>query len=99
MSGDIFINYSGVNNVIEDMQSANNAIQGVLNNLQDEIQPLRATWAGTSEDAWVAVQNRWDADMADMNRVLSQASVTLGDMSSNTANTDNNVAAGWQGIH
>ncbi len=56
--GDIYVNYGHVDNVEQALNDADNAIQRVLNQLQDVINPLRATWSGVSEDEYIQVQTR-----------------------------------------
>jgi len=97
-SGEIFMNYTGVNNTIEDMESANIAIMNILETLEDEIQPLRATWSGPSEQEYEICQAKWVADMTDMFRMLGQAGDTLQQMALNTSSTDAGTADGWASV-
>jgi 6 kDa early secretory antigenic target len=95
----IYVNYSGTSNVVDDLSQADNAIQAVLTNLQDAINPLRATWSGASDDEYTTVQNRWNNDMAQMQAMLPQYSSTLDNMSNNYSSTDNRIAGQWAGIN
>jgi WXG100 family type VII secretion target len=95
----IYVNYSATSNVVDDLAQADNAIQGVLSNLQDAITPLRATWSGASDDEYTIVQNRWNNDMAQMQAMLPKYSQTLDNMSGNYSTTDNRIAANWAGIN
>ena len=97
--GDIYVNYGNVGNVEDALQDANQQINAVLANLADMVQTLRATWAGVSEDEYIMVQNRWNADTADMQNVLVKYNSTLSEMSYNYGNTDNNLAIQWSEIH
>lgn len=98
MSGDIYIAYAGVGSVIEELGNSNRAINTILENLAEAIQPLTATWAGDSEQEYIQVQARWNADMTDMTTVLVQATQCLGDISYNTSRTDLGVAGQWAAI-
>jgi len=97
--GDIYVNYGHVGNVEDALQDADNQINAVLANLNDMVQTLRATWAGVSEDEYIMVQTRWNNDTADMQNVLARYNSTLGEMSYNYGNTDNNLAIQWSEIH
>jgi WXG100 family type VII secretion target len=91
----IYVNYSATSNVVDDLSQADNAIQGVLTNLQDAITPLRATWSGASDDEYSIVQARWTNDMTQMQAMLPKYSQTLDSMGNNYSNTDNRIAGQW----
>jgi WXG100 family type VII secretion target len=95
----IYINYTATSNIIDDLTQADSAIQGALNNLQDAIGPLRATWSGASDDEYSIVQTRWNNDMAQMQSLLPVYSNTLHDMSHNYNGTDLRIAGQWAGIN
>jgi WXG100 family type VII secretion target len=91
----IYVNYSATSNVVDDLSQADNAIQGVLTNLQDAITPLRATWSGASDDEYSIVQARWTNDMTQMQAMLPHYSATLDRMGDNYSSTDNRIAGQW----
>jgi WXG100 family type VII secretion target len=96
--GQIYVDYGQVNNVHQALQDADRAIQTVLTNLEDVIQPLRASWSGASEAEYTAVQARWNNDIGEMNSLLTQYGSTLDDMTVNYGNTDNHLALQWSSI-
>jgi 6 kDa early secretory antigenic target len=95
---EIYVNYGTVSNVGQALADADAAIQRVLGELQDVINPLRASWSGASEAEYVAVQNRWNNDINQMNALLSRYGSTLDEMSVNYGTTDNNLALQWSSI-
>jgi early secretory antigenic target protein ESAT-6 len=96
--GEIYVNYGNVSNVGQALADANNQIQNVINQLEDVIGPLTATWSGASETEYTAVQARWNNDTADMNSLLTRYASTLDEMTTNYGNTDNNLAFQWASI-
>ena len=94
----IYVDYGQVNNVHQALQDADMAIQRVLGQLEDVINPLRASWSGASEAEYTTVQARWNNDLTQMNSLLSQYGSTLDDMTVNYGNTDNNLALQWSSI-
>ncbi len=94
----IYVNYGTVSNVGQALVDADGAIQRVLTELADVINPLRATWSGASEAEYVNVQNRWNNDIATMNALLAKYGSTLDDMTVNYGTTDNNLALQWGAI-
>jgi 6 kDa early secretory antigenic target len=92
---DIYVNYNSVGAVVDALVQADKSIQGVLNDLQNTIRPLQATWSGASDDEYTSVQNRWNNDMAQMQSMLNQYSQSVNDASDTYNNTDNRIAGNW----
>ena len=95
---EIYVNYGRVDNVGLALADAVNAIQTILDGLQGAIQPLRATWAGVSEDEYEGVQLRWSDDITGMTSALSTYNDVLSQMKINYSQTDNGLALDWQEI-
>ncbi|HET7014921.1 MAG TPA: WXG100 family type VII secretion target [Streptosporangiaceae bacterium] len=94
----IYVDYGQVSNVHQALQDADRAIQSVLTQLEDVINPLRASWSGASEAEYTAVQARWNNDLNQMNSLLNQYAGTLDDMTVNYGTTDNHLALQWSSI-
>jgi WXG100 family type VII secretion target len=97
--GDIYVNYGAVSSVETALQDADIQIKNVLENLEQVISGLQSTWDGVSEAEYIQVQARWNNDITDMSSVLKNYIGTLGEMSWNYGNTDNNLAFRWSEIH
>jgi WXG100 family type VII secretion target len=93
--GQIYVDYGNVSTVYQTLEEADAHIQQVLTQLEDVINPLRASWAGASESEYVQVQARWNSDMGQMNALLSTYRNTLDEMTNNYGTTDNNLAMQW----
>lgn len=91
----IYVNYSGVSNVLDELTQADQTIQAQLTELQQHIQPLQATWLGISDDEYTTVQNKWNAHMLTMQQTLNAAHTCLSEMAINYGQTDNSLAAQW----
>ncbi len=96
--GQIYVDYGSVSNVYQALEDADMAIQRVLTQLEDVINPLRASWSGASEAEYTAVQSRWNNDMGQMNALLGAYRNTLDDMTVNYGTTDNHLAFQWSSI-
>jgi len=66
--------------------------------LEDVINPLRASWSGASETEYTSVQARWNNDMGQMNSLLGTYRNTLDEMTNNYGTTDNSLANQWSSI-
>jgi 6 kDa early secretory antigenic target len=96
--GQIYVDYGHVGNVDQALTDADNAIRRVLDELQDVINPLRASWSGASEAEYLKVQARWNSDLGQMNALLTHYASTLSEMTINYNSTDNDLALQWSAI-
>jgi WXG100 family type VII secretion target len=94
----IYVNYGQVTNVEEVLQDGTKQIEALLDNLNQQIQPLRATWAGVSDEEYNQVQARWNNDVGQMSSILVRYAGTLSNMQYNYSNTDSNLAFQWASI-
>jgi WXG100 family type VII secretion target len=97
--GDIFVNYSGVNDVETALQDCDKAVGQILDEVNTAIQPMMSSWQGSSQEAYGQVQTKWNSDLTDMQSVLSQYAPTLDEMKLNYGNTDNSLALQWSAIN
>jgi early secretory antigenic target protein ESAT-6 len=94
----IYVDYGNVSNVYQSLEEADAQIQQVLTQLEDVINPLRASWSGASETEYTSVQARWNNDMGQMNSLLGTYRNTLDEMTNNYGTTDNSLANQWSSI-
>jgi WXG100 family type VII secretion target len=95
----IYVNYGVVTDVYNALVDADRAIQTVMDELQTTIAGLQATWSGLSDAEYTQVQAYWNAQMTDMNQVLTHFHGTLDEMAINYSNTDNKLAFQWSAVH
>jgi WXG100 family type VII secretion target len=95
---EIYVNYSGVENMEEALAQANAAISQILTDLQPTYTALENTWTGTSYNAYVNCQTACTNDMNSMGQILVTYNQTLSNMKENYFNTDRNLALAWEGI-
>lgn len=78
-----------------DINSTSARINGQLDDLKAQLQPMVSTWEGGSSIAYQEAQARWDQAAAELNQVLATISRTV--TSGNDAMSDVNraAAASW----
>lgn len=96
--GDIYVQYGQVNDVEDVLNNCTNAVGRILNEIMTAVQPLVASWEGSSQDAYQQIQQKWNSDTQDMQTVLQRYAPTLDEMKVNYSNTDNNLALQWSSI-
>lgn len=55
------------------------ALQTTLDQMERKLEALRTEWAGGAQEAYFTAKASWDAGMADLQEVLSQVIVLIGD--------------------
>lgn len=96
--GDIYVQYGAVNDVEDVLNDCTNAVGQILDQINSAVQPLIASWEGSSQDAYRQIQQKWNSDTQDMQTVLQKYAPTLDEMKINYSNTDNNLALQWSSI-
>src|SRR5260370_38676634 len=90
--GDIYSNYRCFTNVVDVLQTSTRAVGQILDEINTAIQPMMASWEGSSVQAYTQVQTVWNQKTTDMQNVLSQYGPVLDEMKDNYATTANNHA-------
>jgi WXG100 family type VII secretion target len=79
------VDYGHVSNAEQALADARDAIAQILDDTQAAVSRLEGTWAGTSQDEYQAVQQRWLDDLQQMNTVLGEYIGVLNQMAVNSS--------------
>jgi len=94
----IHVDYGHVTDVYDALVHATEQIKQIIENLENEVKPLEASWIGVSRDEYSGVKVRYTNDTANMSQTLGNSAGTLSEMSYNYQSTDKNLAFSWQDI-
>ncbi|NJQ06537.1 WXG100 family type VII secretion target [Streptomyces lonarensis] len=75
--GNIYMDYRGVDNVVEDLHAQTRAIRQMLDQMDQELQPLRNSWVGDASEQYAIKQAAWNNAMTEMDRLLTQDAALL----------------------
>jgi 6 kDa early secretory antigenic target len=93
-----YANIPTMQQAIEDLEGSSQRLQGYLDQLQENLQPLISSWSGAAQECYVQCQRQWDAACQDMQTLLQRAGTTVGQASTLYSNTDGKVASAWSGM-
>jgi WXG100 family type VII secretion target len=62
--GQIYVDYSHMQNAADDMVQQTKAISSILANLDAELQELKATWEGDDREVYAQKQTAWNQAVA-----------------------------------
>ena len=68
------VNHAGLDQAAEELLRLVAKIDGRLQQLQGELEPLRTTWTGDAQRAFAVAAARWDGAITEMRDLLSSTS-------------------------
>jgi len=80
-----YVDYGHVSNAEQALADACDAIAQILDDTQVAVSRLQDTWAGTSQDEFQGLQQRWLDDLQQMNTVLGEYIGVLSQMAVNSS--------------
>ena len=70
------------------IRTGSNAIRGELDQLEQKIAKLRASWSGESQASYDEAQRRWNQSLSEMQQLLTQIANKTDEISQGYVNTD-----------
>lgn len=73
------VNHAGLDGAADDLMRIVNRIDARMNELEQELAPLRSSWIGDAQEAYAVAKARWDGALTEMRDLLLSTSrqVTL----------------------
>jgi early secretory antigenic target protein ESAT-6 len=71
------VNHAGLDQAADDLMGIVNKIDSRMQNLERELDPLRADWIGEAQTAYTVAKQRWDGAIREMRDLLHSTSVQV----------------------
>jgi WXG100 family type VII secretion target len=68
----LMVDHAGLDRTADDLTAAVQAIGDRLERLAQELDPLRSSWVGEAQTAYVAAKQRWDGAVLELRDILAQ---------------------------
>jgi WXG100 family type VII secretion target len=68
------VNHAGLDQAADDLMNIVNKIDARMNNLEQELAPLRSNWIGEAQQAYTVAKQRWDGAINEMRDLLRSTS-------------------------
>jgi early secretory antigenic target protein ESAT-6 len=68
------VNHAGLDQAAEDLRGIVDKISARMNELEQDLAPLRASWVGEAQQAYTVAKARWDGAIHEMKDLLSATS-------------------------
>ena len=96
--GIIDVQYATVRNAIEELKGQTQQIITTLNNLEDELKPLVASWEGADQEMYRQVQMQWDQATKNMATLLNDNGTLIQSIHDNHSRDERRSADNWGNV-
>lgn len=96
--GQIYVDYSHMQNAADDMVQQTKSIDSILTNLEAELQELQKTWEGEDKTVYAEKQALWNNAVEEMKRILAENSALLTDVSDSYQYSENSLRSLWESV-
>jgi 6 kDa early secretory antigenic target len=72
------VNHAGLDQAAEDLRGMVDKIAARMNELEQELAPLQASWVGEAQQAYTVAKARWDGAIHEMSDLLKATSRQVG---------------------
>ncbi|MQL62661.1 WXG100 family type VII secretion target [Streptomyces vinaceus] len=96
--GIIDVQYSVVRKAVEELTDQTQQIITTLNNLEDELKPLVASWEGADQEMYRQVQMEWDQATKNMAVLLNDNGTLIQSIHDNHSRDERRSADNWGNV-
>ena len=96
--GIIDVQYSVVRKAVEELTDQTQQIINALNNLEDELKPLVASWEGADQEMYRQVQMQWDQATKNMATLLNDNGTLIQSIHDNHSRDERRSADNWGNV-
>ncbi len=87
--------FGAIQAAASDINATSGRINGLLDDLKAQLQPMVSTWEGDSAAAYQAAQAKWDKASAELNVILSTIARTVQQGNDRMSDVNRMAAASW----
>lgn len=91
------VDHGSLEATAQDLVAGARAIEGRLDRLEQELQPLRSEWSGNAQEAYIRAKAVWDQEMTQMIQLLQQTSNSVTNANAEYRAADNRGANRFPG--
>ncbi|MGW6912021.1 WXG100 family type VII secretion target [Streptomyces sp. NPDC054940] len=96
--GHIYVEFNGTDNAAEDMRLQTQNIDKILNQLETELEKLKASWEGDDQRVYVEKQAKWHLAVERMKELLRSKATLLDDISDNYRTNQRQLTSSWENV-
>ena len=95
MSGELKVNFGGLDTAAADIQSGAGQIESRLDRLESDLAPLRSDWTGAASESYQVAKQKWTQAMTDMRMLLAEIGTSVSTSNSDYQQTEHSNQARW----
>jgi ESAT-6 family protein len=91
----VLVTFSALANAAQTIQSASNSLNSKLDDLQQQLAPITATWTGAAAEGYQVQQKKWDEAQQDLTTVLKAIGTAVEQAHEAYTTTESQNAGTW----
>jgi early secretory antigenic target protein ESAT-6 len=96
-TGRLAVSFGGLDGISGEIAAGVSKLEGRLNRLEQDLNPLKADWTGEAAAAYQQAKAKWDAAIADLKATLAQTGHAVTDSSADYKSTETKNASAFGG--
>ncbi|MER5888281.1 WXG100 family type VII secretion target [Streptomyces sp. NPDC001941] len=96
--GQIYVEYTAVNQAAEDMRMQTERINKLVTALNEELTGLFGAWQGADASTYGEIQGQWNSAAGKLGQILANHSATLDDITDQYRRHEARTKDNWEGV-
>jgi early secretory antigenic target protein ESAT-6 len=96
-TGKLAVSFGGLDGISGEIAAGVSKLEGRLNRLEQDLNPLKADWTGEAANAYQQAKIKWDGAIADLKATLAKTGTAVQDSRSEYKATESKNASAFGG--
>jgi early secretory antigenic target protein ESAT-6 len=89
------VNFSGMDNTAAGISGKAKTLEARIQQMENDLKPMQASWDGAARDAYHAAQLRWDTAARDLNAILNAVGIAVNESGTGYRDTERLNTNAW----
>lgn len=94
-AGNLKVQFGSLEAAAADISGSANKLESRIDTLESELAPMRASWEGEAQAAYIAAKSKWDSGMRDIKQLLAEIGTAVTSSNSDYMSTEKANAGRW----
>lgn len=94
-SGNLKVQFGSLETAAGDIAGSANKLEARIDTLESELAPMRSSWEGEAQAAYIACKAKWDQGMRDIKALLAEIGTAVSQSNSDYMATEKANAGRW----
>lgn len=94
-TGNLRVQFGSLEAASADISGSANKLESRIDTLESELAPMRASWEGDAQQAYIQCKSKWDQGMRDIKQLLAEIGTAVTQSNSDYQATERANAGRW----